>query len=201
MSVLTLAITISLNLSCEDSTSPEITEFFGDPNFETLIREALDKPSGEITIEDLSSITLLDGIGREITSISGIEFIVNITEINLDSNSISDITPLSELTNLTELNLDNNLFSDISSISGLTKLKSLNLDSNQIKNIASLSGLTNLTSLDLEDNQIVDIKPLVDNTGLGSGDTIALNSNPLSNTSITVYIPQLKANGVDVIWE
>jgi len=61
--------------------------------------------------------------------------------------------------------------------------------------------LTSLGRLDLNINQIVDIEPLVDNSGLGSGDYIVLVANPLSDTSITVYIPQLKAKGVEVEWD
>ena len=58
-----------------------------------------------------------------------------------------------------------------------------------------------MRNLVLDTNQIVDIKPLVDNTGLGGDDRVDLHANPLSDTSITVYIPQLRANGVDVRWE
>ena len=101
------------------------------------------------------------------------------SKISPQINSIIDIGPLSGLTNLTELWLSTNLISDIS----------------------PLSGLTNLTELWLGGNQIVDIEPLVDNTGFGEEDYVDLNSNPLSDTSITVYIPQLRANGVDVRWD
>jgi len=45
---------------------------------------------------------------------------------------------------------------------------------------------------------------LVDNAGINNGDTVYLydsfykNTNPLSTTSCTVYIPQLKSRGVNV---
>ena len=76
-----------------------------------------------------------------------------------------------------------------------------NLEQNLFSDIIPLAGLHDLKELELVSNQIVDIKPLVDNTGLDGGEIVYLSSNPLSNTSITVYIPQLKANGVDVRWE
>jgi len=47
-------------------------------------------------------------------------------------------------------------------------------------------------------NSISDISPLVENSGLSEGDTVDLGDNPLSATSINVYIPQLEERGVDV---
>jgi hypothetical protein len=40
----------------------------------------------------------------------------------------------------------------------------------------------------------------VANSGLSVGDTVNLSGNPLSTTSINVYIPQLIARGVDVAY-
>jgi len=40
--------------------------------------------------------------------------------------------------------------------------------------------------------------PLVENEELGEGDKVSLNDNPLSDDSINIYIPQLKARGVTV---
>jgi hypothetical protein len=42
--------------------------------------------------------------------------------------------------------------------------------------------------------------PLVENAGLGTGDTVDLELNPLSSDSITIYIPQLEARGVTVLY-
>jgi Leucine-rich repeat (LRR) protein len=53
--------------------------------------------------------------------------------------------------------------------------------------------------LDLSYNNISDISPLVENSGLSLGDTVDLSNNPLSATSVNVYIPQLEARGVTVI--
>jgi Leucine-rich repeat (LRR) protein len=72
------------------------------------------------------------------------------------------------------------------------------LSINQISDISPLANLTNLTELGLWQNQISDISALVENSGLGSGDTVYLTGNPLSTTSVKVYIPQLEARGVEV---
>jgi hypothetical protein len=52
----------------------------------------------------------------------------------------------------------------------------------------------------LNDNQISDVLPLVDNEGLAEGDDVLLYSNPLSSDSISIYIPQLEARGVNVAY-
>jgi len=39
----------------------------------------------------------------------------------------------------------------------------------------------------------------VENTGLGTGDTVDLQLNPLSSDSTTICIPQLQGRGVTVV--
>ena len=70
--------------------------------------------------------------------------------------------------------------------------------SNQISDISSLSNLLELESIKLSYNSIQDIKYLVDNSGIGNGDEIWIDNNPLSDTSRDTYIPQLEASGVTV---
>jgi len=40
----------------------------------------------------------------------------------------------------------------------------------------------------------------VDNEGLSEGDIVKLELNPLSSDSINIYIPQLEAKGVIVLY-
>jgi internalin A len=53
-------------------------------------------------------------------------------KLYLEENQISDLSALSGLTNLTYLDLSNNQLSDISALSGLTKLESLYLSGNPV---------------------------------------------------------------------
>ncbi|MYE90344.1 T9SS type A sorting domain-containing protein, partial [Candidatus Poribacteria bacterium] len=116
----------------------------------------------------------------------------------LYDNNITDISSLSGLTNLTELNLYFNALSDISAVSGLTNLTYLSLSRNTISDISAASGLTNLAYLWLYDNSISDLSPLVSNTGLGTGDIVDVSGNPLSDASINTHIPTLQGRGVEV---
>ena len=124
--------------------------------------------------------------------------LVNLTYLNLNGTNISDISPVAGLTNLTWLGLAKNNISDISPLAGLTNLTFLNLTRNYITDLAFLSDLTNLTELRLQNNWISDLSPLVTNTGLGGGDEVLLNDNPLSSVSIKTYVPALQSRGVTV---
>jgi len=140
-----------------------------------------------------------------ISDISPLAGLTSLTELDLFYNQISDISPLAGLTSLTRLDLGYNQISDISPLLNLTSLTHLSLHDNQISDISPLASLTSLIELHLEANNISDIKPLVDNLGLGEGDWVVLRFNPLSDTSLDTYVPQLEARGVivdyrDVSW-
>ena len=83
-------------------------------------------------------------------------------------------------------------------LAALTSLQSLILDDNYISDLTPLAALTELDYLDLQLNWIEEIGPLVDNTGLGEGDAVSLEDNPLSDQAIEEQIPALEARGVQV---
>ena len=146
-------------------------------------------------LTNLTELSLRDNSISDLLSLAGL---TNLTRLDLGSNLISDISSLGRLTNLTSLYLGNNSISDISSLDGLTNLTSLSLSDNSISDISSLAGLTNLTELSLWINAILNISPLVSNTGLGSGDAVSMQENPLSYLSIHTHIPTLQSRGVTV---
>ena len=82
----------------------------------------------------------------------------------------------------------------------LANLTTLSAEGNLITDLSGLEYCTNLESLGLGNNNISDISALVANSGLWAGDTVWLQDNPLSTTSLDVYIPQLEARGVDVTY-
>ena len=171
-------------------------------------------------VEGLTKLTYLDLTGSNISDISPVKGLTNLTELFLGANAISDISPVEGLTKLTYLDLTGSNISDISPVEGLTKLTGLDLSENGIEDISTLAGLTKLTVLflganaisdispvegltkltylDLSGNVIEDISPLVSNLGLGEGDDVDLEGNPLSDLSIKTHIPALKSRGVAV---
>jgi Leucine-rich repeat (LRR) protein len=152
-------------------------------------------------ISPLANLTNLTSLLLSFNQIGDISPVTNLTKLTwlyLDNNQISNIVPLTNLTHLTQLGLSDNQISGIAPLAGLTDLIYLSLHSNEVSNISFLASLTNLMWLYLHNNLIVDIHPLVENGGLGPGDIVSLSSNPLSDDSINIYIPELVARGVIV---
>ena len=192
-----------------------------DPRLRAEVEKVLGKTSGVIiTAADMARLIALHAPNANISNLTGLEFATNLTRLVLWDNSISDISPVVRLTNLTELALGGNNISDISPVAGLTRLTYLHLPGNNISDVSAvsglthltylnlagtnitdlsfLSGLTNLTELLLQNNSISDLSPLVANTGLGSGDTVNVRQNRLSDQSIFTHIPALQSRGVTV---
>ena len=163
-----------LVLPCSCGPTIDIVEF-PDSNLESVIREAIKKPTGNISKTNLEELTVLCANYRDITDLTGLEY-CDLLQLELRSNQITAISPLSRLKGL----------------------HYLDLRANQIDDISSLSEITNLTWVDLSNNAVSDIRPLVMNIGLGEGDIVKLAGNNLSITSVTVYIPQLQERGVKV---
>ncbi|MEA2096057.1 MAG: leucine-rich repeat domain-containing protein [Candidatus Cloacimonadota bacterium] len=148
---------------------------------------------------DLINLTSLGISSNQISDISAVSGLTNLTSFGISSNQISDISAVSGLTNLTGLLIGDNQICDISAVSGLTNLTTLRLGQNQISDISAVSYLTNLTYLYLNSDQISDIFALVENTGLGSGDTIFLIENFLSQEALDVHIPILEDRGFNAL--
>jgi Leucine-rich repeat (LRR) protein len=152
-------------------------------------------------LANLTSLTLLRLDSNNISDISPLANLSSLKELDLGGNEIVNMSPLGELTRLTDLDLHSNHIGDISPVANLTSLTLLRLDSNNISDTFPLANLTSLTSLRLDSNQISDISALAVNPGLGEGDKVDLEYNPLSDTSLYTYIPQLQAGGVTVSYQ
>lgn len=159
---------ILMTVACSSSKTIE----FNDPALEQKVRDAMDKPTGKITVSDAEKVTKLDFTNQFqqdmpdeiiIKDISALKYFVNLTELSLGLNNITDLSALAELKNLTLLQLySNNSISDLSPLSSLANLSILHLQNNQIKDVSPLAGLKNLTSLLLTGNAITDYSPLKD---------------------------------------
>ena len=141
---------------------------FPDPVMERRVRDAIGKPEGDITTNDLAGIDYL-GLnnewqeaydeGSQITDITGIEYFTNLRSLDISWNLITDIQPLSGM-QLEYLRMYGNQVSDISPLAGMTTLYNLNIGGNRIIDIAALATLTNLGELNLSDNPITDFSPV-----------------------------------------
>jgi Leucine-rich repeat (LRR) protein len=149
-------------------------------------------------LANLTNLTKLLLFSNQISAISPLTNLTKLTWLYLQDNQISNITALANLTNLTQLDISDNQVSGIAPLANLTNLIYLSLHSNQISDISVLTNLTNLVWLYLQENDIANVYPLTQNGGLGTGDRVYLNGNPLSDNSINIYIPELIAREVTV---
>jgi len=80
-----------------------------DENLARMIRNALAKrPEETINEADLESLTELVAIAEGIADLTGLEYAVNLTHLDLYGNEITDISVLAEIPNLTRIDLEGN---------------------------------------------------------------------------------------------
>ena len=166
----------------EDDETPEEERADGqvsipDANLRSGIEHALGKASAApITQADMATLDTIDDPsfwGQGISDLTGLEYAINLTYLDIFDNNISDISPLAGLTQLETLYLSRNKIVDISPLAGLTKLVNVDLRRNRIRDLTPLAGLTNLSH-------------------------VAVNRNPLNAASIDKHIPALQAKNVTV---
>ena len=108
------------------------------------------------------NLQVLDTSFNEISDLSPLVGLTDLTELHISSNGHLDLSPLARLTNLTELNLFANGPLDLSPLAGLINLTKLNLSRNEISDIRLPAGLVNLQQLNLGSNNIANITPLAE---------------------------------------
>lgn len=158
--LLTFLILLSSNgmfVFAYDPSNAPIT-FKDSKLYDALILSGVDVNEDAIITEDemANQYSLYLG-GSEISDLSGLEYAVNLVDLNLSSNSITDISPLSSLTNLASLELYFNEIVNVSPLSTLTNLTYLDLEGNLISDASGLKTLTGLQFLDISNNSISDI--------------------------------------------
>ena len=150
-------------------------------------------------LAQLTNLEELNLFRNPITDVTPLAKLTNLSYLFLGANQVADVTPLAKLTNLEDLYMDYNYrLVDVTPLAKLTNLIRLSLSHNPIADVTPLAKLINLEDLYMAYNQIEDVASLVTNTGLGEGDRVNLENNPLSDQARNEQIPSLQARGVDV---
>ena len=168
---LVMMLVFGLNLLASGVVGASSTVHIPDANLKQAIRDELDKPTEDITRDDMEGITVLNAFKRGIEDLTGLAYAVNLQELILTSNQISNINALSDLEALQILEIDNNQISDMSAVANLTKLEWLSIGSaefggNPVSDISPVANLTNLKLFSFSNNQVIDITPIENLTGL-----------------------------------
>ena len=162
-----------------------------DASLRAAIAAALGKASGAtITKGEMSTLVRLRARNAGIRDLTGLEFAINLTWLDLSGNQITDLSALQDLTKLKELGLEFNNISNLSALQDLTNLTWLHLRFNNISNLSALQGLTNLTALNLEFNNISNLSAL---QGLTNLTALSLSFNNISNLSALQGLTNLTA--------
>ena len=101
----------------------------------TVIREAVQKPVGPLTEQDLLSLTNLNASSHGIRSIDGLEAAQNLTSLNLSSNRLSIVSITNGLTELNILDLSFNPLTTLGLSADMTKLTELELSSDELTSL------------------------------------------------------------------
>ncbi|MFC5407640.1 stalk domain-containing protein [Cohnella soli] len=177
---------------------------FKDKNLEQAIHSWIGKKGDEpLTKADLESLDVVSLSGKGIKDLQGLEYAVNVTDLDLDINEITDLTPLKNLGKIRTLSLKANQISSIDELSALKEMKYLEIswnqvsslgavnqlprlielhaDHNRISNVQALSGAPELEYLKMSDNAIEDMSPL--------GNLKKLTFLDVSNNKINNFAP------------
>ena len=194
----------------------DLGTLFADPALAGCVASAMGGPAdGQVSERELSGVTQLDcvggsGTGAQISTLTGIDNLPDLSGLSLGANAISDLGPLTGLPELrslavtdnavsdlgplaglpylADLGLSGNRISDLTPLAGLTSLRHLGLAGNQIGDLSPLAGLTQLEDVDLYGNQVTDVAPLA---GLAALDHVGLVANQVTDPSPLCRLPRL----------
>ena len=182
----------------EATATPQQNVSFTDPLLDKMVRAAMNKPEGDITIAEAEAVKELKlsiewqpqpAEGTQIKDISGLESFKNLENLELQFHAISDISPLAGLTKLNSLSLGGNPVANIEPLSGLTNLGFLTLFNCQAQDYTSLAKLTGLGGLLLDYSTISDVKMI---SGLTELWWLSLSNTQVSDVSPLSTLTNLK---------
>jgi len=191
--VLFIFMIISLLTSCSEKPEHVV---FNDAVLEAHIRTAINRPDGDITLEEAESIKVLEisidwdlnkPDNEKIQDISALQYFKNLERLDIQFHAITDITPLSGLTKLDSLAIGGNQISDISILSNLKELRFLSIFNCSASDYSSLEDLGFLQTLFISWSTIDDLSVLSnlkDLTQLYIDNTMVSDLTPISNLNL-----------------
>ena len=188
----------------QSTSNPDEVIVFNDSVLEGWVREAMNKPTGDITAADALNVTELDmqqqGVDPSqpyIHNLDALKYFTNLTYLGLgfamqneqDPTAPIDISPLAGMTKLTSLQLGGLVIDDISIVANMPDLESLTLfEGYKLADISPLAGLSKLRALTLRGNRISDITPLKGLTNLAYLD---LQDNQVTDVAVLAGLTNL----------
>ena len=170
-----------------------------DPNLRAAIAEVLGKASSTaITVEEMATLMHLGAHEMDIQDLEGLQFAVNLIELNLRGNPLSDLSALSSLTTLKEIRLSGESLSDLSPLAGLINLEGVGFWKTSISDLSPLRGLAKLRWLEFTDSPVSDLSPLVGLINLKRLETYGSKEPDLSPLKGLTSLVRLRVAGSGV---
>lgn len=125
---------------------------------------------------------------NKITEIKGLDTLVNLKILSIQSNRLRSITGLDNLVNLEELHISHNLLTDLSGLSKNKNLKVIDISANPIEHLTGLDALSRLTEFWASNCKLSSFaeveKELKDKEAL---ETVYFEGNPLQRAQPALY--------------
>ncbi len=186
------------SLSIWGAQVPDLSPLTGLPNLKGLWLRVNQLDD----ISFLSGFPSLEGLGLEHMQVEDwgpLADLAALTDLTLRDCGLIDLSTLPELDNLQTLDLSDNQIQDLAPLADFDQLWSLSLNSNEITDLSSLP--PTIPHVSVANNQIQDISCLVFGPWHSVLEAVDLTGNPLNDSSVDTYIPQLEDAGVWVIYE
>ncbi len=139
-----------------ECASPEEVVTIPDAELLQAVRDALGRPTGDLTCLDMALLTRLEHDNGGITNLAGLQYAVNLSHISLHDNDVADVSPLADLTSLLFLNLNVNEVTDVGPLRNLVNLTDLHLccTTGNITDVTPLEGMTNMTWFNISNHEL-----------------------------------------------
>lgn len=179
----------ALSNCLEAETKLDSVVSFVDPVLEQLVRQALSQPTGDLRRTYLRGVQALNADAAGIEDLSGLEYCVNLRQINLPQNQIDDISPLADLSLLRIVNLIGNQLTSLAPLAGSNSLEHLLINHNPVTSATPLGTCSKLTILRADDTEIRDFSAIA-----SLPDLVALNvaQNELTDLEFVRQLGQLE---------
>lgn len=118
----------------------------------------------------------------------------------INDNEITNLSPLAGLSELSLLNVRNNQITTLTPLAGVVSLAGLDIGSNAVTCLSPLTNLVNLTILYFNNNEILSISPL---TALTNLNNLKMSYNLLNlspGSPALAQIQSLESNGATVVY-
>ncbi|MBC1935862.1 leucine-rich repeat domain-containing protein [Listeria grandensis] len=177
--------------------APNVEVSIPDEKLKAIIQTQLGLVGKPVTQEDMAKLQVLNIANKGITSIEGLQYATNLTNLDMAQNELDTIGPLQNLQKLQTLKLYRIKDGSIAALTNMTQLKLLYLDSySSVTDFSPLAGLVNINTLRVpgnfkpEDTPLLkDLKEMLD---------FSMYSNAFTHNTdfISVYFPNLHTLGL-----